>query len=147
MSSLWTPDGERPVGRGDNTDPSATEQPELTPEQQAQAEAMAKELSEARARLLETDVADVLANHAMGIYELAAIHLTADEPKLDQAQTAIDALAALLGELKGRLGQVEPTLLDALHQIRLAFVQRQNQVKAANEAAVAADQGETEPPE
>lgn len=85
---------------------------------------MAHELAEARARLLETDVATVLANHALGIYELAAIHLTADEPKLTEAQLAIDGLAALVEGLSGRLGDGEPTLQEALHQARLAFVQR-----------------------
>ncbi len=130
--SLWTPDGERPISPQTATDAAPpSEQPPLTPEQQAQAETMAHELSEARARLLETDVSAVLANHAMGIYELAAIHLTADQPKMDQSQIAIDALAALLSELKGKLGEAESTLLEALHQIRLAFVHRQNQLADA----------------
>ena len=52
---------------------------------------MAHELAEARARLLETEVSTVLTNHALGIYELAAIHLTADQPNLVEAQLAIDA--------------------------------------------------------
>ena len=47
----------------------------------------------------------VIANHAMGIYELAAIHLTAPEPKLPEAVLAIDALAALVEGLEGRLGE------------------------------------------
>jgi len=117
--SLWTPDGERPVSAAD--EPPA---PELTPEQEEQARAVAKELAEARARLLETEVSTVLVNHALGIYELAAIHLTADEPKFEEAQLAIDGLAALVEGLAGRLGEGEPTLRDALHQARMAFVQR-----------------------
>lgn len=117
--SLWTPDGERPVSAAE--DPSA---PELTAEQEEQARAVAKELAEARARLLETEVSTVVANHALGIYELAAIHLTADEPKLEEAKLAIDGLAALVEGLAGRLGEAETTLRDALHQARVAFVQR-----------------------
>ena len=117
--SLWTPDGERPVtAAGDPTTP------ELTPEQEEQARAMAKELADARARLLETEVSTVLANHALGIYELAAIHLTSDEPDLDEAKLAIDGLAALVEGLAGRLGDGEGTLRDALHQARLVYVQR-----------------------
>lgn len=85
---------------------------------------MAKELAEARARLLETEVSAVLANHAFGIYELAAIHLTADRPRLDEAKLAIDGLATLVEGLAGRLGEGEPTLQEALHQARLAYVQR-----------------------
>ena len=117
--SLWTPDGERPVTAAG--DPPA---PELTPEQEEQARAVAKELAEARARLLETEVSTVLTNHALGIYELAASHLTAEKPDLVEAQLAIDGLAALVEGLAGRLGEGEPTLRDALHQARLAFVQR-----------------------
>lgn len=104
---------------------------ELTPEQEEQARAMAHELAEARARLLETDVSTVLANHALGIYELAAIHLTADEPNLKEAQLAIDGLAAVVEGLTGRLGDGEPTLIEALHQARMAYVQRASQNDAA----------------
>ncbi len=94
---------------------------------------MAHELAEARARLLETDVSTVLTNHALGIYELAAIHLTADEPNLTEAQLAIDGLAAIVEGLEGRLGEGEQTLREALHQARMAFVQRSSQVRAAAE--------------
>ncbi len=96
--------------------------PELTPEQEEQARAMAHELAEARARLLEAPASTVVVNHALGIYELAAIHLTAEQPKLSEAQLAIDALAALVEGLSGRLGEAEASLVDALHHVRLAFV-------------------------
>ncbi len=123
--SLWTPDGEHsipPAAAGADVD--ADDGEELSPEEEAQVRAMAKELAEARARLLDTEVATVLANHALGIYELAAIHLTADAPKLEEARLAVDGLAALVEGLAGRLGETEPTLREALHQVRLAFVQR-----------------------
>lgn len=138
--SLWTPDGERPVQPAQQPGPDQTStgpgappvdlagDEELTPEQEEQARAMAHELAEARTRLLETEVSTVLTNHAFGIYELAAIHLTADEPKMVEAQLAIDALAALVENLSGRLGEQESTLVDALHQLRMAFVQRTSQV-------------------
>lgn len=90
----------------------------------AQAEAMAKELSEARNRLLEADVADVVVNHAIGLYELAAIHLTAEKPNFDETRLAIDALKALVEALKGRLGEGEPMLADALSSLQVGFVQR-----------------------
>ena len=77
----------------------------------------------------------VVANHAMGCYELAAIHLSSQPPKLAEAQLAIDAFAALLGVTEGRLGEDESTLQDALAQIRLAYVQ----VKASWEQATAPD--------
>jgi hypothetical protein len=123
--TLWTPDGEHSVPPKQDPAPAdPAPERELSPEEEEQAKAMAQELAEARARLLETDVSTVVANHALGIYELAAIHLTADKPKLDEARLAIDALAALVEGLVGRLGTAEPTLKDALHQIRLAFVQK-----------------------
>lgn len=92
---------------------------------------MAHELAEARARLLEAPASTVVVNHAFGIYELAAIHLTADEPKLTEARLAIDALAALVEGLQGRLGEAESNLVEALHHVRLAFV---SQTEAATNA-------------
>jgi hypothetical protein len=139
--SLWTPDGERPVppANAQQAAPPATEMPDgeqpLTPEQEEQARAMAHELAEARARLLETEVAAVLTNHAMGIYELAAIHLTADQPKFDEARLAIDALAGLLSAVEGRIGDDEPTLREAVQGLQMAFVQRSSAEAAAGNAA------------
>ncbi len=125
--SLWTPDGERQV---DPAKPNEAAQ-ELTPEQEAQAAEMAKQLSEAREQILQAEVSDVIGNHALGIYELAAIHLTSEEPKLEQAKLAIDALAQIVEGLEGRLGDAEPTLKEALHQIRMGYVQKSSGGKEA----------------
>jgi hypothetical protein len=65
----------------------------------------------------------VVANHAMGLYELAAIHLSEEEPDLESARLAIDAMGLLVDSLSGRLGEAEPTLKDALNQLRMAYVQ------------------------
>lgn len=131
--SLWTPDGERPVERSGPDAPGA----DLGPEQEAEARELAAEMARVREQLSSVPAAVVIANHAMGCYELAAIHLSSQPPKLDEAQLAIDAFAALVGAIEGRLGGDEPTLIDALSQIRLAYVQ----VKAAAEA------GDTEAPD
>ena len=135
--SLWTPDGEHevpPDAVGETqSPPSVADGEPLTPEQEEQARAAAQQLSEVRARLLDADVADVVANHALGIYELAAIHITAQEPKLEEARLAIDGLAALVEGLEGRLGQAEPTLRDALHQVRMGFVQRSSAAEQATD--------------
>ena len=64
-----------------------------------------------------------MANHAYGLFELAAIHLSQRPARLDQARLAVDAMGALVEGLAGRLGAAEPSLRDALTQIRLAFVQ------------------------
>jgi hypothetical protein len=62
-------------------------------------------------------------NHAMGLYELGAIHLSAQPPRLGDAALAIDGFACLVEGLGERLGPDIATLRDALAQIRLAFVQ------------------------
>ena len=86
-----------------------------TPEQE-------KALAEARARLAETPANVVVANHVVGLYELAAIHLGANPPRFDDARLAIDALAAIVDALGGRLGQDHETFKDALANIRLVYV-------------------------
>ena len=67
----------------------------------------------------------VVANHVMGLYELAAIHLSSQPPNLAEGRVAIDAMAGVVEALEGRLGENEPVLRDALAQLRLAFVQLQ----------------------
>ncbi len=79
-------------------------------------------LNEARRRLSEVPAEVVVANHAMGLYELAAIHLGASPPRLDEAALAIDAVGCLVDGLGSRLGPEAATLQDALANIRLAFV-------------------------
>lgn len=145
--SLWTPDGERPV---QTTPPPSTPDdssagqgalgipPELqaeldamSPEERARAEEVVAEMARARAELLSVPAGTVVANHAMGLYELAAIHLSSEKPDIAQAQIAIDAFGALIDTIGDRLGPDVATLRDALAQIRLAFVQ----IKAVAEQA------------
>jgi hypothetical protein len=79
----------------------------------------------------------VVANHCFGLFELAAVYLSLEEPRLEQARLAIDALGAVVESLEGRLGEPESSLRDALAQIRLAFVQ----IGAAHGAAPAGQGG------
>ena len=138
MSSLWTPSGEHPVDRpGDRarTDPSvggpATPppaappegEPELTPDERAAAEEYARRLDDARQQLVEAPAGLVVGQQALQFYELAALHLSQPEPRLDDARLAIDALAAVVDKLGSRLGDTETPLRQALHQIQLAFVE------------------------
>jgi len=88
-------------------------------------------LNDARARLAEVPAETVVLNHVMGLYELAAIHLGAEPPRLADASLAIDAVACLVEGLGSRLGPDAPTMVDALPNIRLAFVQ----IKAATAGA------------
>jgi len=154
MSSLWTPGGEHEVPRDAAPSPDPTDSDEaigadtgltpemedaiaaalpegvrlddLTPEQLAQAEQMVMEMAEARERLTTTPASTVVANHAMGLYELAALHLSQQTPSFTEATVAIDALAAIVDGLAGRLGEAEPTLREGLDQLRMAFVQLKN---------------------
>lgn len=80
-------------------------------------------LNEVRDQLLQYPAEGVVANHAIGLYELGAIHLSAQPPNLAEAALAIDALACLVEGLGDRLGEQAPVLRDALANIRLAFVQ------------------------
>ncbi|HEX4869026.1 MAG TPA: hypothetical protein VFV32_15545 [Acidimicrobiales bacterium] len=129
--SLWTPGGEHrpepePAPSSSSSPSGAGEGPgleDLSPEDRAQLEAMQEEMAQVRQQLLAAPASVVVANHAMGIYELAAIHLTAEEPKLPEATLAIDALAALVDGLPGRLGEAEPTLREALSHLRAAYLE------------------------
>jgi hypothetical protein len=85
-------------------------------------------MQEARERLAEVPAEVVVTNHVMGLYELAAIHLSASPPDLRQSVLAIDAVACLVDGLGERLGDDYPTMRDALNNIRLAFVQIKGQL-------------------
>ena len=157
--SLWTPGGEHEVPR----EPAAPGQEAeetgvpsgadllagLSPEDRARLEAMspeerarameqlrqmAEEMATVQRQMAEAPAAVVIANHAMGIYELATIHLRQQPPNLAEAKVAIDAFGALLESLKGRLGPDEPTLTQALDQLRMAFVQLKTAAESAESA-------------
>lgn len=129
MSSLWTPEGERPVGRGGDQGAGIADERELTEEEYAE------QMAAVREQLAQTPAAAIVANHCYGLFELAALHLSLQPPQLSEAQLAIDALAAVVEGLTGRLGEHESQLKEGLAQLRLAFVQ----IRAAN-------LGRTEPP-
>lgn len=116
MSSLWTPSGGEPEPVPDEP---ALDEP--VPDEPAP-----DELRRVRAELAATSVADLVANHAIGLWQLAVLHLTpeAGAPvRIDEAGLAIDAMAALVDGVGQRLGENEAPLRDALSQLRLAFVQ------------------------
>jgi hypothetical protein len=79
-------------------------------------------MAEAKARLAEVPAEVVVTNHVMGLFELGAIHLSAEEPDLAAASLAIDAMAAVVEGLGDRLGDDAPTMRDALANIRMAYV-------------------------
>jgi hypothetical protein len=84
----------------------------------------------ARRRVAEVPAEVVITNHVMGLYELAAIHLSSDPPHLPSAALAIDAVACLVEGLGERLGDDAVTMRDALANIRMAFVEIKSRVDA-----------------
>ncbi|RZV44577.1 MAG: hypothetical protein EX269_11525 [Acidimicrobiales bacterium] len=141
--SLWTPGGEHEVPRESNepaTPPPASGNPadmddealaaalgipsldELSDDERAQLEAAVTQMAETERQLATTPADVVIANHAMGMYELAAIHLRQDPPNLPDAKLAIDALSILVDGLQGRLGENEATLAEAKSQLQQAFI-------------------------
>jgi hypothetical protein len=141
MSSLWTPSGEHFPKRDDagsgGENPPDPQDPSLAPDDSVAvptAEAQA-EFEAMRRQLASTPAEVVIANHCYGIFELATIYLSNKPPMLFEARLAIDGLGALLNGLKGRLGEAEPSLFEALSQLQLAFVQLEGAERAAAESA------------
>jgi hypothetical protein len=142
--SLWTPGGEVPVSRGGTAPDPAASGPapaadpraggtaalagapsldDLGPEERAQAEAMIREMAQVQQQIAETPAAQLVANHAMGLYELAAIKLSQEPPRFVEAQLAIDAMVALLDAVGDRLGDDAGPLKQGLTQLQMAFVE------------------------
>jgi hypothetical protein len=132
MSSLWTPSGERPVPRqppdpvAEPSPPSGSGPGRSTGEPPGEAldeDEVRRQLSEMRDRLAATPAEVVVANHAFGLFELAALHLSLDPPQMPQARLAIDALTCLVDGLGDRLGENAEQLRDGLGQLRMAYVE------------------------
>ncbi|MDQ1356353.1 MAG: hypothetical protein QOJ52_1180 [Acidimicrobiaceae bacterium] len=130
MSTLWTPEGERPIrrdpapagGPAQPGPPGAGQPPEGPGGEELTAEDEAA-MAELQEQLARTPVELVIANHAFGLFELAALHLSLQPPQLPQARLAIDALGALVEGLAGRLGEYERQLVEGLANLRMAYVQ------------------------
>jgi hypothetical protein len=129
VSTLWTPSGEyEPEDHPDTTEHAHE------PDEYAMREPTAEELEEmqrARAELAAVPVADIVANHAVGLWQLAILHLMPEPgpagatapPRLAEAGLAIDALGALVDGLGERLAPHDEALREALSQLRLAYVE------------------------
>lgn len=98
-------------------------------------------MAELQEQLANTPVELVIANHAFGLFELAALHLSLQPPQLPQARLAIDALGALIEGLAGRLGEYERQLIDGLANLRMAYVQ----IRAASSTDAPAPTGTSTP--
>lgn len=97
--------------------------------------AMAERLDAMRAELASAPVEVVVANHAYGLFELAAVYLSQAPPLLAQARVAIDALTGVVDAVTGRLGDAELSLRDGLAQLRMAYVQIDGAQRAGAQVA------------
>ena len=95
---------------------------DIDPEIEGQMADVEAAMAEARARLAEVPAEVVVTNHVMGLYELAAIHLSSTPPDLHAASLAIDAVGFLVDGLGERIGAEHATMRDALANIRMAYV-------------------------
>jgi hypothetical protein len=129
VSSIWTPSGEH------RPEPESDAPEEGGPEGEPSEAEVAAELRRVRAELAATPVVDLIANHAVGLWQLGVLHLVPDgdaPPRLDEAALAIDALAGLVESLGDRLGRHAEPLRDALSQLRMAYVQIQERSGASS---------------
>jgi hypothetical protein len=86
-------------------------------------EELQAELRAMQEQMVRTPAAIVVANHCIGLVELAALHLGQSPPNLSDAQVAIDALAGILDAVGSRMGENGPPLRQALNQMRMAFIE------------------------
>lgn len=100
---------------------------EIDPEGEAQLADVEAAMADAKARLAEIPAEVVVTNHVMGLYELAAIHLSSTPPDFHAASLAIDSVGFLVEGLGERLGDEHATMRDALANIRMAFVTLRSQ--------------------
>jgi len=92
---------------------------DLTPDQ----------LEQLREQLASVSAGDVVAEAAMSLIALAYVRLGIPPEQharfrdLDAARLLVDALGGMLSATEGRLGAPEPSLRDALANLRLAFAE------------------------
>lgn len=121
-----------PAGQAAGPAPS---QPEMDPQMQQE---MEQQLAEIRQRILQTPIEAMLAQHFVGLYEIAAIHMSAETPNLHSARLAINAMDGILSATEGELGDAEESMQSMLHQLRMAFVSAsQNSDEPAADTAAA----------
>ena len=136
MSTIWTPSGERPIRRDDPAAAASSEpatpprEPSGTGEQLTEEEAAALQ-AQVQRELLEAPAALVVANHCIGLFQLAALHLDQERPRVEEARVAIDAMAAVVERLGARLGDNEKPLRDALTNLQFAFLEAQRRAGGA----------------
>jgi hypothetical protein len=111
------PDSERFGGRGgvSATPEEPREAPVWTPEQEAEARRIVDEI-------VRTPSLDWVVHSAVNLANVAGTKIETNA--VEDAALAIDALAALINGLQGKLGEAETPLRQTLAQLQLAYSQR-----------------------
>ncbi|HEY1739917.1 MAG TPA: hypothetical protein VGI86_14470 [Acidimicrobiia bacterium] len=150
MSSIWTPGGEHRLSDDEPGRAPAAASPSSAPPAHASASASAGDfddgpsgppvsaeeleaIREVQAQIRATPAIDIVANHAVQLFELSLVYMGVASPPdaqgrmpsadLVQAGVAIDAMATLVDGLGARFSEHEQTLRDALSQIQMLYVQ------------------------
>jgi hypothetical protein len=148
MSSLWTPDGERPIRRepaagpesssgaaapaesADASDPLRAAAAALgldldamSPEDREQLRAELEEMLEARRRTASVPASELLARYLMQLGDVVTIYLEADPPAFGEAATVLEAIRGALDGVSDRLGEHEAVMREMLGQLQMIFVQ------------------------
>jgi hypothetical protein len=84
---------------------------------------MAAELAAMQEQVQRTPGKVLVSNHCMGFFEIAALYLSIDPPRLADARLAIDAFAGVIDALGPRLDEAEKPMNDALAQLRLGYLE------------------------
>jgi hypothetical protein len=72
--------------------------------------------------LRQAAVEDILGNHIFHLIQLAAIHLAATPPQLDQARLCIDVVSAMINAGGERLGEHVGLYRNALAEVQQVFI-------------------------
>ena len=141
MSSLWTPGGEHPVDPEPEAHPGADLSDDLAddldddlPDDLADAE-MRAEIDEVRRQLAQVPPEVVVANHVMGLYELAAIHLSQDPPNVPALRSPSTRWGRSSKASPGDSGEAEPTFATRCRS-SVMFVQVTGSGRAEHHLAV-----------
>jgi hypothetical protein len=135
MSTFWTPSGERPIPRDQPAGSPPPAGPPAGDGGDIGEEELRAELLAMQEQMLQAPAVVVVANHCIGLVELAALHLGQDPPHLADARVAIDALAGVLDAVGPRLADNEAPLRQALNQMRMAYIEAKTAVASAGGSA------------
>lgn len=126
MSGLWTPSGEHDPESGPGPGPARDAGGDA--DEDGLDGALEEEMARVRAEIASTPAVDIVANHVIGLWNLAVLHLDPEGDqgrRLSEASIAIDAMGGIVDGLGDRLGDHAAPLRDALAQLRLAYVEIQ----------------------